>query len=59
MNKFDRGLWHRFLEIAQPYFYPLKSGGGKVFLGLLLLLLMFLFAAVFVIVSVVTLGKYS
>lgn len=57
MNKFDRRLWHRFLQIAQPYFYPLKSGGSKVFLGLLLLLLIFLFAAVFVIVSLISLGS--
>lgn len=57
MSKFDRRLWHRFLQIAQPYFYPLKPGGSKVFLGLLLLLLIFLFAAVFVFVSIFSLGS--
>ncbi|MDJ0556457.1 MAG: ABC transporter ATP-binding protein/permease [Microcoleaceae cyanobacterium MO_207.B10] len=57
MNQLDGKLWHRFLQIAQPYFYPLKSGGSKVFLGLLLLLLVFLFAAVFVFVSIVSLGS--
>ena len=57
MSKFDRNLWNRFLAIAQPYFYPLETGGGRVFLGLLALLLMFLFAAMFVIVSIVSLGS--
>ncbi len=47
MNKFNNKLWNSFLQIAQPYFYPLEPGGNKVFLGLLFLLLMFLFAAVF------------
>jgi vitamin B12/bleomycin/antimicrobial peptide transport system ATP-binding/permease protein len=56
MNRFDRQLWKRFIAIAQPYFYPLEPGGGRVFLGLLALLLIFLFAAMFVAVSVVSLG---
>ncbi|MEG3847909.1 ABC transporter ATP-binding protein/permease [Microcoleus sp. herbarium19] len=56
MNRFDRQLWERFIAIAQPYFYPLEPGGGKVFLGLVALLLIFLFAAMFVLVSVVCLG---
>ena len=57
MSKFDRNLWNRFLAIAQPYFYPLEKGGGKAFLGLLALLMIFLFAAMFVLVSVVSLGS--
>lgn len=57
MNQFDTQLWQRFLKIAQPFFYPLQPGSGKVFLGLLLLLLVFLFAAVFVVVAGVTLGS--
>lgn len=56
MNRFDRQLWERFIAIAQPYFYPLEPGGGKVFLGLVALLLIFLFAAMFVFVSAVSLG---
>jgi putative ATP-binding cassette transporter len=56
MNRFDRQLWERFIAIAQPYFYPLEPGGGRVFLGLVALLLIFLFAAMFVAVSVVSLG---
>jgi putative ATP-binding cassette transporter len=55
MNRFNRQLWERFLAIAQPYFYPLESGNSKVFLGLVALLLVFLFAAMFVAVSVVCL----
>ncbi|MEG4035845.1 ABC transporter ATP-binding protein/permease [Microcoleus sp. S36b_A4] len=56
MNRFDRQLWQRFIAIAQPYFYPLEPGGGRVFLGLVALLLIFLFAAMFVFVSAVCLG---
>ena len=55
MNRFDRQLWDRFIAIAQPYFYPLEPGGGRIFLGLVVLLLIFLFAAMFVAVSVVCL----
>ncbi|MEG4217050.1 ABC transporter ATP-binding protein/permease [Microcoleus sp. Pol14C6] len=55
MNRFDRQLWQRFIAIAQPYFYPLEPGGGRIFLGLVVLLLIFLFAAMFVAVSVISL----
>ncbi|MEO6863089.1 MAG: ABC transporter ATP-binding protein/permease [Microcoleus sp.] len=56
MNRFDRQLWQRFIAIAQPYFYPLEPGGGRIFLGLVALLLIFLFAAMFVLVSALCLG---
>ncbi|MEG3845124.1 SbmA/BacA-like family transporter, partial [Microcoleus sp. herbarium14] len=56
MNRFDRQLWERFIAIAQPYFYPLEPGGGRIFLGLVAMLLIFLFAAMFVVVSVLSLG---
>ena len=59
MNRFDRQLWERFIAIAQPYFYPLERGSGKVFLGLVALLLIFLFAAMFVTVSAVCLGAQA
>jgi len=59
MNRFDRQLWERFIAIAQPYFYPLEPGGGRIFLGLVALLLLFLFAAMFVAVSVVSLGAQA
>lgn len=45
------------MGIAQPFFYPLEPGSSKVFLGLLLLLLAFIFAAVFVLVAGVTLAS--
>jgi putative ATP-binding cassette transporter len=56
MNRFDRQLWERFIAIAQPYFYPLEAGGSRIFLGLVTLLLIFLFAAMFVLLSAVCLG---
>ena len=56
MNRFDRQLWERFIAIAQPYFYPLEPGGGRIFLGLVALLLIFLFAAMFVLLSTLCLG---
>jgi len=56
MNRFDRQLWKRFIAIAQPYFYPLEAGGSRIFLGLVALLLIFLFAAMFVLLSAVCLG---
>lgn len=55
LNRFDRRLWNRFVRIAQPYWYPLEQGGGWVFFGLLVVLLVFLFAFLFVAVSVVSL----
>lgn len=57
MNKFDHRLWEQFLRIAQPFFYPIERGSGKVFLALVLLLLVFLFAAFFVAVSGVAIAS--
>ena len=56
MNRFDRQLWERFIAIAQPYFYPLEAGGSRIFLGLVALVLIFLFAAMFVLLSALCLG---
>jgi len=53
INKFDLQLWQRFVAIAQPYWYPVKRGGGWIFFGLLIMLLVFLFAALLVAVSLV------
>lgn len=55
MNKFDHHLWKRFLAIALPYWYPVERGGGRNFLALLLLLLVFLFTTFFVAISAVSL----
>ncbi|MBW4553019.1 MAG: ABC transporter ATP-binding protein/permease [Aphanocapsa sp. GSE-SYN-MK-11-07L] len=57
MSKANRQLWNKFLAIAQPYFYPTdQKRSGAAFLWLLLLLVVFLFAALFVIVSAVSLS---
>lgn len=59
MNRFDRSLWRRYWAIAQPYFYPFTPKSTSTFLGLLLLLLAFLLALSFVILSVITLSSQS
>jgi putative ATP-binding cassette transporter len=51
LSRFDRQLWNRFVAIAQPYWYPTAPHSGKVFFGLLTLLILFLFSFLFVIVS--------
>lgn len=55
MNRFDRQFWKRFLAITLPYWYPVSRGGGRNFLGLLLLLLVFLFTVFFVAISAISL----
>lgn len=55
LNRFDAQLWHRFVAIAQPYWYPTERNGGKVFFGLIILLILFLFAALAIVVAVATL----
>lgn len=55
LSRFDWRLWNRFVAIAQPYWYPATPGSGKVFFGLLLLLLFFLFSLAFVVVSAIAL----
>ncbi|WP_088893373.1 ABC transporter ATP-binding protein/permease [Leptolyngbya ohadii] len=54
LSRFDRKLWNRFVTTAQPYWYPTTPGSGKVFFGLLALLIVFLFAFLFVLVSGLT-----
>lgn len=51
LNRFSFDLWNRFVAIAQPYWYPTEKNGGKIFFALVLLLLIFLFAVLFCIVS--------
>jgi putative ATP-binding cassette transporter len=55
LNRFDLSLWRRFVAIAQPYWYPTTQHGGKVFFGLLALLIVFLFAFLFVVVATLVL----
>jgi vitamin B12/bleomycin/antimicrobial peptide transport system ATP-binding/permease protein len=57
MSKVNRQLWNKFLAIAQPYFYPTdQKRSGIIFLGLLVLLIMFLFATLFGLVSAASLS---
>lgn len=44
--QFDRQLWHRFVETAQPYFYPVGQKQTGVFLGLILALMVTVVALV-------------
>ncbi|MGB3493601.1 MAG: ABC transporter ATP-binding protein/permease [Elainellaceae cyanobacterium] len=45
--RFDRQLWNRFIEIAQPYFFPVEHHGSKTFLGLLLVVLLLVVSVTF------------
>ena len=45
--RFNRQLWNRFVEIAQPYFYPVMPGGTRTFLGLLAMTLISVVAFTF------------
>jgi vitamin B12/bleomycin/antimicrobial peptide transport system ATP-binding/permease protein len=57
INRIDGRLWRRFIEVALPYWYPSKKKAGTFFL-MLVLLLIFLFAALFMaIAGLVWLGQ--
>ncbi|NEP43882.1 MAG: ABC transporter ATP-binding protein, partial [Okeania sp. SIO2H7] len=45
--QFNRQLWNRFVEIAQPYFYPVMPGSTRTFLGLLAMTLISVVAFTF------------
>ncbi len=45
--RFDRQLWNRFVETAQPYFYPTERRGTQTFLGLLLVVLFLVVSVTF------------
>lgn len=51
LNRFDRQLWRRFITIAQPFWFPQERWGGWWLAGLLVVLLIFLFALLFVLVG--------
>jgi vitamin B12/bleomycin/antimicrobial peptide transport system ATP-binding/permease protein len=53
INRIDGRLWRRFIEVALPYWYPSKKKAGTFFL-MLVLLLIFLFAALFMAISGIT-----
>lgn len=50
INRIDGRLWQRFIEVALPYWYPSKKKAGTFFL-MLVLLLIFLFAALFIAIA--------
>src|SRR5215472_14374855 len=50
----NRQLWQKFVHIAQPYFYPLVRGGGWITLLLIVLLLVWVFALLFLCVAAIT-----
>ncbi|WP_017302214.1 ABC transporter ATP-binding protein/permease [Nodosilinea nodulosa] len=43
-QRLDRRLWQKFVSLAQPYWFPHSRGSTGIFLGLLLLLMIFLTA---------------
>ncbi len=54
MEQIKRSLWKRFVTIAQPYFFPDIRGGSWAMLLLLIMLVVFLFGALFMIVAGLT-----
>ena len=52
--RFDRQLWNRFIEIAQPYFYPVGKGNTITFFGLLSVMLVAVVAFTFLLTIAVT-----
>jgi vitamin B12/bleomycin/antimicrobial peptide transport system ATP-binding/permease protein len=59
MSDHRPSLWHRFIGIAQPYFFPAVPGGTAKMLLLMLLLIALLFGVLFLIVTaLVQIGNY-
>ncbi len=50
-NRLNSPAWRRFAAIAQPYWYPTQQRGGWVFLGLLMLMLVFVAAILFALIA--------
>jgi vitamin B12/bleomycin/antimicrobial peptide transport system ATP-binding/permease protein len=55
LSRFDFNLLKRIVAITHPYWYPTKPLSGMIFSGLVGLLIIFLFAFMFVLVSVISL----
>ena len=51
LSQFDSQLWDRFIAIAQPYWFPTAKHQGKLFFLLIVLLIVFLFAVLFLLTS--------
>lgn len=54
--QFNKRLWNQFLDIAQPYFYPLGKGQVWIFLGLIISVLIFVISLRFFFTAGLTLG---
>jgi putative ATP-binding cassette transporter len=54
--RFDKRLWNQFIEIAQPYFYPIENGGRWVFFWLILIQMLSVVAITFFLVVGFTLA---
>ncbi|MCG9890238.1 MAG: ABC transporter ATP-binding protein/permease [Thermosynechococcaceae cyanobacterium MS004] len=53
--RFDRKLWARFVEVAQPYFYPPEPNSSRQFLLLIVTQLVFVVAFTFFFIVVLAL----
>ncbi len=54
--RFDKQLLNRFVEIAQPYFYPTNGRGTGTFVGLLATILVLVVTVMFFVVAGLTKG---
>jgi putative ATP-binding cassette transporter len=57
--RFDRQLWQRFIEVAQPYFYPPGPRSSSQFLFLVLTQLVFVVAFTFFFIVVLALVGFQ
>jgi putative ATP-binding cassette transporter len=53
--RFDRKLWERFVEVAQPYFYPAEPKSSRHFLFLVVTQLVFVVAFTFFFIVILAL----
>lgn len=59
MHPVNRSLWLRFINVAQPYFFPTIRGGRWVTLLLMVMLLLFLFGVLSVVATgMIMAGNY-
>ena len=56
--RFNKQLWQRFIESAQPYFFPVERRQTRIFLGLIVVLLVTVVSFTFFLtVGLTLLGK--
>jgi vitamin B12/bleomycin/antimicrobial peptide transport system ATP-binding/permease protein len=56
--RFDRKLWARFVEVAQPYFYPPEVNSSRQFFFLIATQLVFVVAFTFFFVVALALNDF-